>query len=346
VSINDLRAEARSDKVNFSGSAELLLDGAQINRGAARFELDSVPITLQGLNLGRASGNASLSLARKEGFPQSGAWRGKDYMDVEVRLARWQMKAAPSASRELIELGRSSDIVVLQSTPAEAKRTSDVLPFHFAIDLGEHTMFTLADLEVPLGGAVAVDYTTTAKMKGTLLLSRGGRIPIFGRVFEIVDGKVVLNPKQPSNPTLDLTLAGRGNEGDMVYVHVGGTLKQPVTEPGPAELQALLGGGAASVLGSGVQALGVSQLLGESVELRVSSADEQEDEASYTAAVRLNDDLWFEANYQKAQSNGLQQEDADAVSGSLDYRFQKRWSVRTKVGNTGGSVDLLWQYRY
>jgi hypothetical protein len=30
----------------------------------------------------------------------------------------------------------------------------------------------------------------------------------------------------------------------------------------------------------------------------------------------------------------------------LDYRFQKNWSVRTKVGNTGGSVDLLWQYRY
>lgn len=346
LSISDFEAEARSSNVNLTGNVDLVLDGLSVSKGTGRFDLDAVPITLQGLNLGRATGTANLALVRKPHWPQSGPAQGKDYMDVGVRLSRWQMKAAPSASRDLIDLNRSSDIVVMQQA-VPPRATGDVLPFHFNVDLGQHTLFTLADLEVPLGGAVQVDYVTSAKLKGTLLLSRGGRIPIFGRIFEIVDGKVVLNPKQPSNPALDLTLAGRGSDGDMVYVHIGGTLKQPVTEPAPAELQALLGGGAASVLGSGVQALGVSQLLGEAVELRVSSADEQEEEASYTAAVRLNEDLWFEANYQRSsQGSGLSQEDSEAVSGSLDYRFKQRWSVRTKVGNTGGSVDLLWQYRY
>ena len=33
-------------------------------------------------------------------------------------------------------------------------------------------------------------------------------------------------------------------------------------------------------------------------------------------------------------------------SGTIDWRFRPRWSVRTEVGTIGAGVDLLWQYRY
>jgi hypothetical protein len=344
LSIQRFEAKARSEKVNVNGNANLLIDGFVASEGAASFALQSVPMTLEGLNLGRASGKANARFQRRHGWNVAGAWQGKDYVDVGVSLDKWRLKASPAASRELIDLGRNSDIVVLQSE-VSTRSDAEITPYRFVIDLGSDTEFSLADLEVPLGGKVQIEYTNKSKLRGTLL-PRGGRIPIFGRVFEIVDGKVILNPKDPSNPDLDLTLSGRSNDDDVIYIHIGGTLKEPITDPSPTALQPLLGGGAASVLGSGVQALGVSQLLGESVQLRVSSADEKEEETNYTAAVRIDDDLWFEANYQRGQASSLTQEDTDAVSGSIDYRFKKRWSVRTKVGNTGGSVDLLWQYRY
>jgi hypothetical protein len=220
------------------------------------------------------------------------------------------------------------------------------MPYRVVIRLDDRTSFSLSDLQVPLRGTVVVDYTDQPSMRGTIQLERGGRIPIFGRVFRVVEGQLQLNPRDASNPLIDITLSGRDSNDEPVVVTISGTLQQPTTQPSPAELQALLGGGAASVLGSGVSALGINQLLGNTVQLNVSSTAEDENEASYGASVQLDENLWFEANYERNQDATVNQEATSVISGTLDYRFRNNWSLRTRVGNTGGSVDVLWEYRY
>jgi hypothetical protein len=343
LSLRDLRAKARSEKTNLEGQGEILLENNVITSATAALRLRSVPLTLEGLNLGRAQGQALASFERRSGWDGADAWQGKDYMHVNVELLDWSMTATSSASRELVSLGDNPDIIVLQ-TKAKEGPDADLLPYRVIVHLGDRTLFSLADLQVPLAGQVQLDYTDRSAMHGTLTLRRGGRVPIFGKIFRVVDGRMRLDPREPSNPALDIRLTGRTSDDQPIDLTIGGTLKEPFTQPGPGELQALLGGGAATVLGSGVQALGVNQLLGSSVQLRVDSDEEQDDATNYSASVQIDEHLWFEANYRGQQD--LNQDESEVVSGTLEYRFKENWSWRTKVGNTGGSVDLLWQHRY
>ncbi len=345
LTIDPLQAKVRSKTVNLEGQAELVLDGLKLSHGTAALRLRSVPLTLQGHNLGKARGQALARLERRPEWDVRDRWFNKPYLYVGVDLKDWQVTAAPSASRELIDPSPNPDVVIVQSKADETSDT-DTMPYRIVIRLDHRASFSLSDLQVPLSGTVIVDYTDTASMRGTIDLKRGGRIPIFGRVFRVVDGRLQLNPKDPSNPLIDITLSGRTSADEPVVVTIAGTLQDPTTQPSPAELQAILGGGAASVLGSGVQALGVNQLLGSSVQVNVSSTTEDENDASYGASVQLDENLWFEANYERNQDATINQETTSIVSGTLDYRFRNNWSLRTKVGNTGGSVDVLWEYRY
>jgi hypothetical protein len=95
----------------------------------------------------------------------------------------------------------------------------------------------------------------------------------------------------------------------------------------------------------------VNELLADTnlphVELRTGSESSGEDRRyqTYTAAVQISDQVWFEGSY-KALSTTETTEQGDAVSGTVDWRFKRDWSLRTEIGNIGTGVDLLWQYRY
>jgi TamB, inner membrane protein subunit of TAM complex len=203
----------------------------------------------------------------------------------------------------------------------------------------------LAEQELPVGGSIDVDLTDTVQVSGQVDLKPGGRLLVLGRVFEVNNGAIRFNPRDVSNPDIRLSLSGRGLDGTPLYVTVAGTWNEPITDPPQAQLQEMLGGGTASAVSGGMQALGLGALFGSSFQLRVSGADPGESVPSYSAAVRLNEDLWFEANYQK-EGDSLSQKDNGVLSGTLDYRFQDNWSLRTKVGTTSGSLDLSWQHRY
>jgi hypothetical protein len=95
----------------------------------------------------------------------------------------------------------------------------------------------------------------------------------------------------------------------------------------------------------GVAALGVGELVGGSlndVEVRFDPGEN----ASYAAAVRLSDKLWFEGRYQRDETAAMVGGPSNVVSGAFDHRFAPKWSLRTELGNAGGTFDLLWQHRY
>lgn len=344
IAIDRVQARARSETINIEGRGQLILTGARVESGSANALFRDVPITLQGLNLGKATGALGAQLERKESWDQPGPYFGKPYLLVNATLGNWQLRASSSASRSLIDATPHSEVVVVQGEHPEEHR--EVIPYRIVLDLGRDTQFSLADLDIPLSGETRIDYTDRAVISGILTLKRGGRVPILGHVFEVQSGALRLNPTQPSNPYIDILLAGRAKDGTPVNVTLTGTMQSPIVSPPLGQLSELLGGGAATALSGGVQALGLNSLLGDSVQFRVGSDENNQDLARYSAAVQIRESLWFEVNYARTETNAFRTDNNNAVSGTLDYRFDDNWSLRTEAGTTGGSVDVVWQYRY
>jgi hypothetical protein len=344
IAIDRVQARARSETINVEGRGQLILDGAKVSSGSANALFRDVPLTLQGLNLGKATGAVGAELERKDSWDQLGPYFGKPYMLVNATLGNWQLRASSSASRSLIDTAPHSEVVVVQGEHAEEH--GEVIPYRIILDLGRDTQFSLADLDIPLSGETRIDYSDRAVISGTLTLKRGGRVPILGHVFEVQSGTVRLNPAQSSNPYIDILLAGGAKDGTPVNVTLTGTMQAPIVSPPLGQLNELLGGGAATALSGGVQALGLNSLLGDSVQFRVGSDENNQDLARYSAAVQIRESLWFEVNYARTETNAFRTDNNNAVSGTLDYRFDDNWSLRTEAGTTGGSVDVVWQYRY
>jgi len=342
--LDRVRAKARSEEVNFEGRGQLQFSGTRLAAGQATAVLRQVPLTLQGLNLGRATGAVSAELERRDAWEKPGPYRGKPYLFVTATLDDWSMRASSSASRSLIDVSPNPDIEVVQGLAAAT--VSDALPYRVQLELGSNVRFALADLDLPLSGSVQLELADESEISGTIALERGGRVPIFGRVFEVEDGTLRLNPQQPSNPDIDISLSGQSKDGSLVYVSLSGTLQEPIVSPPLAQLQELLGGGTATALSGGAQALGLTSLLGDAVQLRVGSNENEQELARYSAAVQIRDNLCFEVTYEREDNNAFTQGSDDAVSGTLDYRLNNNWSLRTEAGTTGGSVDVVWQYRY
>lgn len=345
LELQNVTAKARSQRTNVEGRGSFLLHGVRLATGNAQLLLRAVPLTLQGRSLGTASGRLTAQLERRErGWDQPGPHASGPYLLVNAVLDNWRLKAAAAASRPLIDLESKPGIIVLQQEPRAADE--DLLPYRFIVELGRDVQVSVAEMELPIGGQLNIAYAGETTLNGTINLERGGRLPLLGRVFQVVDGSLRLNPRNPSNPNIDVTLEGRSADGNPVFVTITGTLDEPVTDPPAAELRELLGGGTATVLSGGVQALGIGQLLGDRVQLRIGTSDEDEETPTYSAAFQLDENLWFEANYQNVTEPSMTQQDGSTLSGTVEYRFRNNWSLRTQIGTAGGSLDLLWQYRY
>src|SRR6185503_16005158 len=71
----------------------------------------------------------------------------------------------------------------------------------------------------------------------------------------------------------------------------------------------------------------------------------EEGSQAYTAGARISDTVWFEGTYRPPEEDTPNEASSD-FSGTVDWRFHRRWSLRTEVGTVGAGLDLLWQYRY
>lgn len=343
LTLRDVVAKARSETPNVEARSTLLFDGPRLSSGEAQALLRGVPLTLQGLNWGKASAKVDARFERRQGWPSPVPKLGADYLEATVALENWNLRASPSASRSLISLDPNPEISVRQR---RTKRVTDEpLPYRLHLLLGEDGHVTMAEQELGLSGNIDVEYAEPTQISGILDLKPGGRINLLGQAFEVVSGTIRLNPNEPGNPELQLSLSVRTKDGTSVPVSVAGTWAEPITDPAPAELQRLIGGGTGNLLSGTVQQLGLGGLMGDQIQLGATDGSTDKSRG-YSASFKISDDLWFEANYQKDSGDSLTQKEATNISGTLDYRFQRNWSLRTRVGTTSGSLDIAWQHRY
>jgi hypothetical protein len=353
VSVRKLSAASRSKNPNVSASADLYLDGLEFEGGRANMNLLAVPFLIQGTPQATLTGTASAELAR---YP--------DRMHVLMKLPKMVAELPRSSGGSVLPIENNPDIEILQPIAEPTLRTSgDGIPWVLELQLGDDVSVRRADMRVPVTGAATVALGKDVEVAGDIDMEPGGRVQLIGKTFVIEQGEVHFDTGDPTNPHLRVLASWRAPDATIVYVEVRGTFREATLrlESDPArseaEIQALLlGGGTAESgdaqgAGVGYGADFVTELLADTklphVELRTGSETVSDDRryATYTAAVQISESVWFEGSY-KALSASETTEDGDAVTGTVDWRFQQNWSLRTELGNLGTGVDLLWQYRY
>lgn len=362
IEIQNLLAKARSDEPNLRARGTIYIEGVRVERGEAAFTVSEVPLLLEGVSQATATGTGTARLRREQ-----------DQMEVTVEIPKMLAKLPRSSGRAVISLDDNRAIEVVQPLGEPEEEGGPALPWRFVIDLGRDVRIRRNDLDVPITGQPVVDIGEETEVSGFVELEPGGRIQALGKVFVVESGRVRFDTDDPSDPHLTATASWRAPDGSTVYIDVQGTLKEAKVNftsdparPEP-EIMALLLGGPAPAAGgpeeegaggggaaaAGSAAVGgavpiVNELLADSplgrVEFRTAT---YEGRASYTAAVRITEEVWFEGTYRarETEQNTPNAETPD-VSGTLDWRFRRNWSLRTEVGTLGTGLDLLWQYRY
>jgi translocation and assembly module TamB len=358
VSIRDIQGKVRSSKTNLRGTSDIVIEGVRVTRGTAELDTDDMPILFRGAPQGRITGRANARLSRQQ-----------ERMQVDIDLPKVTMQLPQSSTREVQQLGDNPNVTILQ-LEKEGPPEPITLPWRLALHIGSSVSLRRADVDLRLTGAPVIDLGEEAVASGSIDLVPGGRIPVLGKVFSVEDGNVVFDTGDPSNPHVIVHAKTQAGSDSTVYAEVTGTMRDakialrsdpplpeaevfallvggsaPDSGESTAGTQANAGGGAGAVaLGTGVS-MGVNQLVANSpVEVRVDTTEQNR--PRYTAAVRLRENLWFEASEYQQDEYGAESTTRNVVSGTVDYRFARHWSLRTLAGNAGGALDLLWQYRY
>ncbi|MCB9577992.1 MAG: translocation/assembly module TamB domain-containing protein [Polyangiaceae bacterium] len=361
LEITNVQGKARSETDNVKAAATLYLDGLRLERGNGWLRLVDVPLLVQGVPQASARGLATLELERE-----------KDRMVVTATVPSLEARLPRASARSVIELGDNPAIDVEQPLrePTE-EHAGAIMPWHFVVNLGKDVKITRNDMNILLTGQPVVDLADKVKVTGYVELEAGGRMQALGKTFVIESGRVMFDTGEPADPHVNVTASWRAPDGSTVYVDVQGTLKDArlklSSDPARPEQEVmalLLGGGgtsseessssgaraaaggvAAGGLATALNALLSDALVGQ-VEIRTAT---YENTSSYTAAVRISDTVWFEGTYRSTATDTTQTTagaDRVDVSGTVDWRFRKNWSLRTEIGTVGTGLDLLWQYRY
>ncbi|MBK7583029.1 MAG: translocation/assembly module TamB domain-containing protein [Myxococcales bacterium] len=358
VEIRDVLARSRSETPNVRALANLYFERLRLARGNASLSMTEVPLLFNGVSQATATGFSTIGIERED-----------ERMVVTVNIPSLTAKLPQASGREVVELADNPAIEVVQALrEPRTPSTEPLLPWRFVVNLQRGVRITRADLNLPLIGQPVIDLGKDTTVGGFIELEPGGRFQSWGKTWVIDAGRVVFDTPEPSDPHLFATASWRAPDGTVVFVDVRGTLRDAklklTSDPARSEpeIMALLFGGsssgasdessgartretaAAGGIATAFNTLFADALVG-SVELRTGT---DENKASYTAAVRLSESVWFEGTYRnrlEQQQDATNTEPVD-VSGTVDWRFQRNWSLRTEVGTVGTGLDLLWQYRY
>ena len=352
IEIRGVSARARSKKPNLRGEGIIFLKGFDFLRATASMSLTNFPLVLEGVSRATATGGVNLQVESE-----------RDRVSMVVSIPDLTAVLPRRTGRNVLDLSVPESIRVLQALEEPSKvRRDNALPWQIRVELGDRVRVTRSDFSVPFTGTPVVNLADTLSVAGDLQFLTGGRAQMLGKVFRIESGRIRFNTGEPGNPSMDITAVWTGPL-HLVTVRLTGTVnnaKMTLTSDPPLpenEVVALLlggtpgDGGSATATGVGVGATLWNDVFADTalgaVDIRASNEEER---ANYTAAVRVSDDVWFEATYLSPATNSQSTPGASGsdpgFSGTLDWRFRRDWSLRTDVGTLGAGFDLLWQYRY
>lgn len=355
VTFDELRARAgtRRERVSVR-DGRMWLEGLRMNGAEGTVDATELPLLLEGVSQATATTRQGIAFRVN---------RTPEQMEATFQVPYLSVVLPQSSARNIISLEENRSIELLQPLGEPRTHGDDALPWLLTFDLGDNVKITRSDLDLPLTGTAHVRLAQDVEVGGDFELSPGGRIEVSGKTFVIGSGELHFDTGDPGDPRIRVSASWRAPDGTTVVADVSGTLKQarlrltsdpPRTEP---EIYALLLGGSSAGEGGDARAagagVGADQILApllantplSRVEFRAGNEQlsQERSYSTYTAAVPISDEVWFEGSF---KSRNTSDEEREAFSGTVDWRFRRNWSLRTEVGTIGTGVDLLWQYRY
>ncbi|HET7538970.1 MAG TPA: hypothetical protein VFK05_03835 [Polyangiaceae bacterium] len=365
LTVSSLLAAAEADRRNVSAAGYLLFSGAHIDSGKANANLDGVPFVIEGVPFATLNGpKIALDLQRRP-----------SEMFVALTIPALEAKLNPKASRTLIELENSKDIVIAQPLGKPSSVSSaESLPWRMRFELGQDVKLTRADLTLPISGSPEVVLGEALSIEGNIDLEPGGRLSLPGvqRPFTIENGVVTFDADgDPRDPRLKVRAYCKLPQL-TVWVTVTGTFEDsryafesdnPNLTNQAQILAAMLAPGDNSSAAASGAAQGTDQLRAGAgylsqrllantalshLELNAGTETtaDQRSYATYSAAYPITDEVWFEGSYKTLQAQDFTGVSRTALSGTFDWRFKKDWSLTVEAGTLGAGTDLLWLYRY
>ena len=374
VQVLDLTAQGQSSNEQLMGRAELYLIGSEIRRGVATLTATDMSLPIGGIAM------ATVTTARDERDKARKIHeaitvrmeRQPEQMRVDVDVPTLVARLPPSVTRAVISTADNPDITVRQPLRRpEAPRDKDAFPWQIVFHVGPRAHVEYDDFELNVSGEPEVRLGSHTTLDGYIDLDPGGALPVLGKLFRIESGRIWLDPKEPTNPRLNVTASWQSSDA-TVYLKVRGRWNHPdltlESDPAYAEDQIwiILAGGSpddprGAQEGGGVQAayqaaksLGLGRLVGVSG-LGVSPVT-SEGQTQARITYRVSDRVRVEAiggqesgigsTATTDPSQDVSSERRFVGAGAIEYRINRNWSIRTEAGNTSAGLDLLWQYRY
>lgn len=345
VDVSQIVANAGTKTHNLNAKLSLRLSGSDIASGSGSFNINSLPLVVDGVTRGTAdAGVTRLELSRNS-----------DRVLVTVPFERLVVNLPDAPAHDLIALNEHPDVTLLQPIlQPKARRDEQALPWQFVIHLGERAKVKRgSELDIPITGDPIVVLAAGVGVTGSIFLPAGrSTVQVFGRAFQIEGGAVVFDTPDPKDPRLDVRASWRSSSNDTLFMYISGTLSNPqvLFDRPQADALALLAGttdssvGAANIGVSALDSLLASTPLSR-LQLRGKDSTDGSTGATYTAAYRASDRVTVEGNYQQAAGNA-NPDNTFGVAAAVDWRLTRALSLRAQLGTIGTGVDLVYQYRY
>jgi translocation and assembly module TamB len=334
---------------------------------------ESIPLTIEGVPLGRAQGDVTVHAIMSEDDQR---------LDVDVDVPELRVDL-PQATRHQVQdlrpdtsirvgLGSGPEFMALPLAPPEKPRAPSELAIHAVVKLGEVEVRRDHTVAVVITGEPVVDVTDRARVSGQIRVVRG-TIELQGKRFRIDHGVVSFVGPDPSDPTVVATAYWDGPEGTRVFADFDGRVSSgrlrlrsepafsqdqilalvlfgsPVGTFGagsPAGLPETAGIKAAGMAG-GVIAQGVNKAISgiTSADISTRVDTSQANSPRPELDVQLSSSISARLGYKLGVPGPG--ENPDRTELTLDWRFIRNWSLTTVVGDQGStSVDVVWRLRY
>jgi translocation and assembly module TamB len=372
IAIRDLLA--RGSKGELTGSGNVRLSGLSFVGAKAAMEIkkgEELPVMLDGVPYGQVRGTITVDATRK----------GSD-TNVDVGIPTLHLELPSAVGRGVQSLDPAPDIEIEPSIakpkeppPAGPSRLS--IAFHIGeIEIaGKHILGQIEELNLGLAGSKAAPIEVTiadgTKLTGVIKLPRG-KIELMKKQFEIERGEITMNPKDASNPYIDVTAKWESPDGTIYLDYVGSLLPATMdkihcrsqTVSADQCLQTVLFGGSSTVDGASNGAAVPGQQLGMQMLAQQFSAQISDncstnlgtgDDGSVRPGVKCTLGK-FEvegSTYDGAppgQPSNSSIAKTQRILGTVDWPFWHNWRLRLNVdAGSEESVmgaDMLWQYRY
>ena len=367
---------AAASRGSFTASAEAVLDGLALRHVDARIHVapgESLPVTLADVPMGQAYGDVS---ARAQLSPD-----GKR-LDLVVTVPTLQVELPRSTGHPVQSLDadptirtgvhRGGSFVALPLGPPRRVRAPSERVIHAAILLGSDVgVRRETSLQVALQGRLFVDVGAETRVSGRLDLERG-RLDLQGKRFTLDHGTVSFVGGDPENPMVVATAYWDGPDGTRVFADFSGYVRSGTlelrSEPSLSqdEILALLLFGAPEgapgtegpsrpLESTGIRVAGMAgNLVAQALNAAISGITgdvKLRVDTSRAASPRpeLVVELSRRVTARLAYSLGVPGpgEDPDRAALTLDWRFDRDWSLVAVVGDQGSTaLDVVWRLRY